>query len=106
MNAEHVLSLMDENQANELEFAGQCADCKQPVSVVISLRDGNIEITGGAVYRQNDKYRVKCDTCFAAEPALNQQCEVYSRIVGYLRPTENWNKAKKAEFNNRKNFKI
>lgn len=24
--------------------------------------------------------------------------EVYSRIVGYIRPVENWNKAKKTEF--------
>lgn len=28
-------------------------------------------------------------------------CEVYSRVVGYLRPVENWNDGKQAEFNDR-----
>lgn len=30
-----------------------------------------------------------------------QACEVYSRIVGYLRPVAQWNKGKKAEFYDR-----
>lgn len=29
-------------------------------------------------------------------------CEVFSRVVGYLRPVQNWNKGKQAEFNMRK----
>lgn len=29
-------------------------------------------------------------------------CEVYSRIVGYLRPLQNWNKAKVVEYHERK----
>ena len=28
-------------------------------------------------------------------------CEVYSRIVGYLRPVQNWNDGKKQEFKDR-----
>lgn len=35
-----------------------------------------------------------------------QECEVYSRIVGYLRPIQQWNDAKTAEFFDRKIFKI
>lgn len=31
-------------------------------------------------------------------------CEVYSRIVGYLRPIQNWNRAKRAEFRARKTY--
>ena len=31
-------------------------------------------------------------------------CEVYSRIVGYFRPIDNWNEGKKAEFRDRKNY--
>ena len=31
-------------------------------------------------------------------------CEVYSRIVGYLRPIQNWNDAKVQEFKERKTF--
>ena len=33
-------------------------------------------------------------------------CEVYSRIVGYLRPVQNWNVAKQHEFKQRKNYVI
>ena len=36
----------------------------------------------------------------------NSECEVYSRIVGYLRPVSQWNEGKKEEFKMRKNFKI
>ncbi len=29
------------------------------------------------------------------------QCEVFSRVVGYHRPVQNWNKGKKEEFSDR-----
>ena len=31
-------------------------------------------------------------------------CEVYSRVVGYLRPVQSWNNGKKEEFKLRKNY--
>lgn len=31
-------------------------------------------------------------------------CEVYSRVVGYLRPVQSWNKGKQEEFKMRKPF--
>jgi ribonucleoside-triphosphate reductase (formate) len=34
-------------------------------------------------------------------PTCNQDCEVYTRIVGYLRPVDQWNRGKKAEYENR-----
>ena len=34
------------------------------------------------------------------------KCEVYSRIVGYIRPTQSWNEGKQAEFKDRKVFKV
>jgi len=33
------------------------------------------------------------------------KCEVWSRVVGYLRPTSRWNEGKQAEFGDRKTFK-
>jgi len=33
-------------------------------------------------------------------------CEVYSRIVGYLRPIQNWNKGKRQEFKERKTYRV
>ncbi len=32
--------------------------------------------------------------------------EVYSRVVGYYRPIQQWNKGKKAEYFNRKTYKM
>jgi ribonucleoside-triphosphate reductase len=40
-----------------------------------------------------------CPTCGAAS-------EVYSRIVGYLRPVNQWNEGKAEEFKARKTFKL
>jgi len=37
---------------------------------------------------------------------IKQPCEVYSRVVGYLRPVKQWNKGKKQEFKQRKEFKL
>jgi len=34
------------------------------------------------------------------------KCEVYSRIVGYIRPIAQWNIGKQAEWSDRKMFKI
>lgn len=34
------------------------------------------------------------------------ECEVYSRIVGYLRPVDQWNDGKRAEFQIRKTFRV
>jgi anaerobic ribonucleoside-triphosphate reductase len=33
-------------------------------------------------------------------------CEVYSRIVGYVRPIRNWNKGKQQEFAERKTYRV
>ncbi len=37
-------------------------------------------------------------------PECGARAEVYSRIVGYLRPVEQWNDGKRAEFANRRTF--
>lgn len=37
-------------------------------------------------------------------PQCSGECEVYSRIVGYLRPVSQWNAAKKAEFKIRRTY--
>jgi anaerobic ribonucleoside-triphosphate reductase len=34
------------------------------------------------------------------------KCERYSRIVGYLRPLQQWNEGKQAEWEERKLFKL
>lgn len=34
------------------------------------------------------------------------KCEIFSRVVGYYRPIQNWNEGKVAEFKDRKMFKV
>jgi len=35
-----------------------------------------------------------------------QECEIYSRVTGYLSPTSRWNEGKKSEFSARVGIKI
>ncbi|MFO7861468.1 MAG: ribonucleoside triphosphate reductase [Desulfosalsimonas sp.] len=44
-------------------------------------------------------YHEKCPTC-------DQPAEVYSRVVGYLRPVHQWNNGKQCEFNMRRTFQV
>jgi anaerobic ribonucleoside-triphosphate reductase len=39
-------------------------------------------------------------------PVCDEETEVYSRVVGYLRPVKQWNNGKQAEFGMRKMFKV
>ena len=48
-------------------------------------------------YLNGEQYT--CPTCEAP-------CEVFSRVVGYLRPVKQWNKGKQAEFKTRKVFRV
>jgi len=43
-----------------------------------------------------------CPTC--EQEGETTICEVYSRVVGYLRPVNQWNKGKQREFTDRKTF--
>lgn len=43
---------------------------------------------------------------YCPQCTIKQPCEVYSRIVGYLRPVSQWNLGKQQEFRQRKEFKI
>jgi hypothetical protein len=81
-----------------------CHDCKKEIEI-----DG--EEIKNAVYLSYDnngeKINVfKCNECYEKNPSLTnfQKCEVYSRVVGYIRPVEQWHKGKKQEFEERKEF--
>ena len=96
------------NTHKEVAFEGCCHDCHTEVQVLCTVNDSNeIVIAGGAIYKPRDRTFLKCDACFAKDPTLRnyEECEVYSRVVGYLRPVKQWNKGKKAEWKARKEFK-
>jgi ribonucleoside-triphosphate reductase len=40
------------------------------------------------------------------ENSCDSRTEVYSRVVGYFRPVQNWNTGKKEEFTERKTYII
>jgi len=83
-----------------------CYDCKKEIklngeelvdAVLLGYKDGL------------DDYRViKCKACYEKHPELAnfRKCEVYSRIVGYIRPVNQWNDGKQAEYADRKEYKI
>lgn len=73
-----------------------CHDCGK----AIGEKD---EVAG---YEFNGKKYYKCLACYDKDAVLRnlQKCEVYSRIVGYLRPVSQWNEGKQEEFNERVTF--
>jgi len=83
-----------------------CHDCGVEIKV-----EGD-EIKNGVllVYQDDDEKKVvfNCNDCYSKNPSLTnfRQCEVYSRVVGYLRPVQQWHTGKKEEFKTRKMFKM
>lgn len=83
-----------------------CWDCKRE----IKIENGKIKNGMLLVYaREGEKITIfKCTDCYSKSQELKnyQPCEVYSRVVGYLRPVQQWNLGKQQEFKQRKEYKI
>jgi len=97
----------------EVAFEGICHDCATPVQILCSLNENNeIIVEGGAIYnpkiRMGKQIFLKCNECFIKNKILTNfmPCEVYSRVVGYLRPISQWNPGKTEEYKKRKDFKV
>ena len=63
--------------------------------------------SGGKVHERCEEVEFEGSryvVCHDCEQTLGRSCEVYSRVVGYLRPTDQWNKGKREEFKGRKTF--
>ncbi|MCX6718488.1 MAG: hypothetical protein NTY81_02705 [Candidatus Staskawiczbacteria bacterium] len=89
----------------ETENNSVCHDCGKNIEI-------NGELIGNGVYLEyekgDDKINIfKCNECFEKNKALTnfQPCEVYSRVVGYIRPVQQWHKGKQQEYGERKEFK-
>jgi predicted nucleic acid-binding Zn ribbon protein len=108
-----IEDLKKDIEKGDMIYRGRCHDCSKQVEVTATLReDGTILIDGnGSIYKVKvgleAKYFFKCNNCYKTDKTLKnwQDCEVYSRAVGYLRPVNQWNRGKKAEFKLRKVFK-
>lgn len=84
----------------------KCHDCKKAIEIEKK------EIKNGLLleYENNGEkiFVLKCRECFEKNSTLKnfQECEVYSRVVGYLRPVKGWNQGKRQEFKERKEYRI
>ena len=77
----------------------KCYDCGKEVGVgegVFLVYD----------YKGGDKEIFKCDKCYEEDPSYSEKCSVYSRVVGYMQPVQNYNKGKAQEYKERKTFTI
>ena len=89
-----------------------CHDCKKEILVEDEeIKNGVLlayDLPAGQAGNLGEKINVfKCNECYAKNASLTnyQSCEVYSRVVGYLRPVQQWHKGKKQEFGERVEFK-
>lgn len=59
-------------------------------------------------YKISSEIYTKCKACHQKDPILRnfRRTEIYSRVVGYIRPIQQWNKGKQAEFIDRKEYII
>lgn len=110
MKVQRLHELFDAHpEKTGLVFEGLCHDCGKAVKVGVSLTAEGFAISGGAVYEPGpERFHNKCEECFSKDPHLSnyRRCEVYSRVVGYLRPVSQWNEGKQAEFNRRKAYSL
>lgn len=83
-----------------------CHDCGRKITI------NNEEIENGVqlVYdNAGEKINIlKCNECYAKNSSLTnfQKCEVYSRVVGYIRPVEQWHKGKRQEYGERVEYNM
>ena len=108
MTVERLHELFDDNPEQELlSWQGTCHDCGSETKVTAIPKADGIHVKGGSIYElERGNFFLKCDSCFQKDSTLRdfQPCEVYSRVVGYLRPVAQWNDAKQAEFRDREVF--
>jgi len=59
-------------------------------------------------YKSGSETFIKCKQCHKENSALKnfQPTEVYSRVVGYIRPVQQWNKGKQEEFKDRAEYVV
>lgn len=110
MTIERLHDLFESHAGSTLlSFEGKCHDCKKEVNVKVAAGPEGFAISGGALFEpEPEKLYTKCDACFNTNPLLTgfRNCEVYSRVVGYLRPVSQWNEGKQAEFADRKTYRV
>lgn len=82
-----------------------CIDCGKKFTFEFErTSETGLNMKNGVIARKksNREFMCKCDECFQKNDKFGGDTEVYSRVVGYLRPVSAWNDAKQSEFKMRK----
>ena len=93
-----------DNQFAKIEAV--CIGCGKLCTVEVERTSPTeIVINKGAIgiRRSNGEMHFKCDAC-ADDPDWGMPIDVYSRVVGFLRPVQYWNPGKQEEYHMRKVF--
>jgi len=100
---------MEKKELPKIIVKEVCVDC----NIGIVFKKNGLTILNGKLLKYqklNGDYIFvyKCDDCFKKNKELRnyQETEVYSRVVGYLRPIQQWNKGKQLEYKQKKNYVI
>jgi hypothetical protein len=92
-----------------IHSAEGCLDCGCPVTLEMKVdKDGTLNTKGGSLMKKAgiDKPFFKCEACHEKNPRWTdfQPCEIYTRVVGYLRPVQQFNPGAKASYKKRVTF--
>lgn len=77
----------------------------------VDIQEFENELVGGKCLKfvegDEEYYVIRCDNCFETDKSLRnyKKTEVYSRVVGYIRPVQQWHKGKQQEWKERVEFK-
>jgi len=95
-----------QNQFAKITY--ECMDCgKEHIATLSRISETEMEIDNVIIgVRRSksdfkDRYVFKCLECFASDKDFGSECDIYSRVVGFYRPTKYWNKGKVAEYKER-----
>lgn len=93
-----MVLLVIKNNEKHMQEEKECHDCKK------ALEHGDLYMP----YQANGEEIVKCKACHEKDQMCRnfQPTEVYTRVVGYIRPVQQWNKGKRQEYDDRKEFRV
>jgi hypothetical protein len=104
---DHLKRLSEKLKESQFAFSSKCHDCGKDTIVEVNIYEDGVDTNGGGYWNIEGEDFIKCQPCYDKDPTLRnfRKCEVYSRVVGYLRPVKQWNPGKQEEYKQRKNFK-
>jgi anaerobic ribonucleoside-triphosphate reductase len=81
-----------------------CHDCGKEIVIKENQEIENGQLLKYSLPDGSEKMIFKCNDCYEKDKSLRnyQETEVYSRVVGYLRPVSQWNEGKQQEYKERK----